>query len=258
MARAKSVMIFTNGAAHAGKVAQRVREEAKRAGFAIRVSDPDVVIAVGGDGTLIKAAAFGRPIMAVKAGTRNHLLDVDPSRIAEAFTMLKSGRYKKAEYCMIEAHFKGRTELAFNEIGLTSVQPQSIIVGLKYGTDYLRLEGDGVLVATPQGSTGWAFSSNGVYLDRRTGAIIVTLLNPVMNPLRSIVLPSMEIELELRDKGYEEHANVVVDGKIAATLGRGNTVRIKKSRKSATVYRFFSTDPIKEMLNGSWAALKQK
>jgi NAD+ kinase len=191
------------------------------------------------------------PIIAVKAGRRNHLLDIDPKNIGKAFDMLIDGRYKKAEYPMIEAKYRNRTMIAFNEIGITSAQPQSIIVGLKYGKDSLRLEGDGVLVSTPQGSTGWAFSANGVYLDSRSEAFILTVLNPVMNPLRSIVIPEVDIELELHDKGYLEHVNIVVDGMIAGKMNRNNKIKIKKSSNKTVIYRFFSTDPIKEMLKGS-------
>jgi NAD+ kinase len=243
------IRIFTNGAA-AGAAAGAVRSEAVKHGFRVSDFKPDLIVAVGGDGTLIKAAKFRLPIMAVRAGTRNHLLDIDPENIGRAMAMLKHGRYKKVEYSMVAARLGRRKIFAFNEVGMISTQPQSILVRLKHGHDPLLFEGDGVLVSTPQGSTGWAFSANGTYLDSRVGALLVTPLNPVMNPLRSIVLPSETIEMELRDKGYEEHANLVVDGKIIARINRGKKVTITPTGRKTIVYRFFSTNPIKDMLCG--------
>ncbi len=256
LAQSVRIRIFTNGGA--SDVAGIVRSEAARHGFAVGNANPDMIIAVGGDGTLIKATKFGLPIMAVKAGTRNHLLDIDPKNIGRAMAMLKQGRYKKVEYSMISARLGRREILAFNEVGITSTQPQSILVGLKHGHDRLLLEGDGVLVSTPQGSTGWAFSANGTYLDSRVGAVLVTPLNPVMNPLKSMVLPKETIEMELCDKGYEEHANLVIDGKIIARMNRGRKVTVIPTNTKTVVYRFFSTDPIKDMLKGSWASLQQQ
>ena len=250
--------VFANGAAGADDVVRIVRSEATKHGFALSDTDPDVIVAVGGDGTFIKAAKFGLPIIAVRAGTRNHLLDIEPKNIGKAMAMLKHGAYKKVEYPMLATRFQRRKILAFNEIGMTSTQPQSILVGLKHGHDRLLLEGDGVLVSTPQGSTGWAFSANGTYLDSRVGALLVTPLNPVMSPLKSMVLPAEKIEMELRDKGYEEHANLVVDGKVIARINRGKKVTVVKTGTKTVVYRFFSTDPIKDMLKGSWTSLQRE
>ena len=252
------ISVFTNGAAVAVDAARIVRSEAAKHGFIVSDADPDIIVAVGGDGTLIKAAKFRLPIMAVRAGTRNHLLDIDPKNIGRAITMLKRGTYKKVEYPMLATQFERRRILAFNEVGITSTQPQSILVGLKQGHDQLRLEGDGVLVSTPQGSTGWAFSANGTYLDSRVGALLVTPLNPVMSPLKSMVLPAEKIEMELRDKGYEEHANLVVDGSVIARINRGKKVTVTQIGTKTVVYRFFSTDPIKDMLKGSWTSLQRE
>ena len=251
------IKVFTNGTAGAKEVARIVRSEAAKHGFMVSDTDPDIIVAVGGDGTLIKATKFELPIMAVKAGTRNHLLDIDPKNIGRAMTMLKQGRYKKVEYPMLAARFGRRKALAFNEVGITSTQPQSILVGLKHGHDQILLEGDGVLVSTPQGSTGWAFSANGTYLDSAVDAILVTPLNPVMNPLKSMVLPAGTIEMELRNKGYEEHANLVIDGKIMARMDRGKKVTVAPTGTKTVVYRFFNTDPVKDMLRGSWTCLQQ-
>jgi NAD+ kinase len=220
-------------------VVRDVRREAERRGIRLSDTNYDVVVSVGGDGTMIKAAIEGKPVMTVKGGSRNHLIDIAPERVGEAFDMLLKGRFKEERYSMLEARVGRRKILAFNDIGITAVVPLPLGFKIFYLGTKLEADGDGVLVSTPQGSTGWSFSSNGCMLNQKSESFLVSLLNPVMMPLRSVVIPQVPVRIAVDTKGHKDRATLVADGELIAQLADGDEVTITKSRKEAVIYRFF-------------------
>lgn len=220
-------------------VVKRIEAEAEERGITVDNKRYDLAVTVGGDGTMINAAVEGKPVMSVKGGSKNHLIDIPQNRIGEAFDMLLAGKYREERYDLLEVVHRKRRALAFNDIGITSVVPLPIDFSISYLDSELEVSGDGVLVSTPQGSTGWAFSSSGTYLNRGSDVFLISLLNPVMMPLRSVVIPQVPVLLKVDTKGHSDRATLVADGKIITPLEDGAEVRVGKSRKDAVIYRFF-------------------
>jgi NAD+ kinase len=235
-----------------GPVVDRIRKEAEARGITVNDKSYDVAIAVGGDGTMISAAVGGKPVMTVRGGSKNHLLDIPQDRIGAAFDMLLAGKFKEERYSMLEVTARKKNVLAFNDIGITSIVPLPIGFTVSYLGTGFEASGDGVLVSTPQGSTGWSFSSNGTYLSHRSNVFLISLLNPVMMPLRSVVIPQVPVRLEVDTKDHRDRATLVADGNIIIRLDDGESVSVRKSRKEAVIYRFFEHELMRTMLgNGS-------
>lgn len=176
------------------------------------------------------------------------MLDIPAENVGKALRMLKEGDYKKIMLPLLDFKSGSLRSIAFNEVGIQAREPQTIMFNVSYMDRQISIEGDGVLVATPQGSTGWSFSAQGTYLDRRSKALVITMLNPLMMPLKSIVIPQVPVIIELKGSGYKPGARIVSDGISLSEIEKGDMVRIRLSKKKATVYRFFDTDPMDSLL----------
>jgi NAD+ kinase len=243
-----SIKIVESDARNVRAIVSSVRAEAKKRRIAVSDTEYDVVVSVGGDGTLCKAVKLGKPVMAVMGGRRNYHPDIPPEKVGEALSRLLKGDYAKSRYGLLDVRARSARSLAFNEVGVLSRQPQTVLLGVSCLDYRVEFEGDGALVATPQGSTGWSFSAQGTYLDRRTDSLVITALNPVLMPLRSLVVPNVPVTIEMEDRGYDLRANLLADGSFISELGVGERVRISRHDKDAVIYRFFPKDPMTSLL----------
>ncbi|QKR00403.1 NAD(+)/NADH kinase [Metallosphaera tengchongensis] len=229
-------------------IVNKIKETASSLGFTLDESEPDVILAVGGDGTLLKAVSYGKPIVTIKAGRRGFLMDGEPDEIGNILQRLAKGDYLVQEYPLLRAtHSRGSVEV-FNEVGILFDEPESILVSVNYSDVSFISEGDGVLISTPQGSTGWSMSITGVYLG--VDALEVTLVSPILSPVKSLIIPRTQVRLVMEDKGYEQRARVVADGEIVDLIKTGEGLLIEPSPKRAVIYRFFKSDPVRGLL--SW------
>ncbi len=187
-------------------VVKNITEEAELRGIKVREKGYDVVMAVGGDGTMMHAAVEGKPLMTVKGGGRNHLIDIPQEKVGEALDMLLAGKFREERYSMLELRAGKKKIVAFNDVGITSVVPLPINFKISYLDTQLEADGDGVLVSTPQGSTGWSFSSNGCMINPKSRSFLVSLLNPVMMPLRSVVIPEVPVRIAIDTEGHNDRA----------------------------------------------------
>jgi NAD+ kinase len=230
-------------------IENKIRDLAKTFGYEITEEDPDIVFAVGGDGTLLRAIKYDKPIIAVKAGRRGFLMDVNPEKLEEVFKRLSNNDYTKEEYLLLETNVNGISAIAFNEIGILYDKPEALKINIKFLNENIVFEGDGVLVSSPQGTSAWSFSISGNYI-YNLNALEICLVNPILTSLKSIIIPPLNVKLKLENKGYPQLARLVADGEIIAKIEVGNEINIWKSNKKANIYRFYEIDPIKGILNG--------
>ena len=207
---------------------------------------PDVLIAVGGDGTFL--FALGRseaPLLPINAGTVGVLAEVDGRSTAAldgAMDRLLSGRY------FLEGRMKlagqiGRHALpdAANEfvVHSTPVGKMGLFEIAVDGTVAGHIRADGVIVATPTGSTGYSLSSLGPVVDPALDALVLTTIAPFRLEPRSVVVDPLHT---VRLKSIEEgrRALVIVDGQGEFPLADGEGVTIYRSPRRATFVRFGS------------------
>lgn len=220
-------------------VVKHIAEEAIERGIKVSSKNYDLLVSVGGDGTMINAAVEGKPVMTVKGGSRNHLIDIPQEKVGKAFDMLLEGKFREERYSMLEARFEKKRIVAFNDIGVTTIVPLPANFRVSYLDAELDVDSDGVLVSTPQGSTGWSFSSNGCMLNPKSNSFLISLLNPVMMPLRSVVIPQVPVRITIDTKGHDDRTTLVADGNLISKLNDGTEVVIGKSEREAVIYRFF-------------------
>ncbi|NQV07463.1 NAD(+)/NADH kinase [bacterium] len=205
--------------------------------------DADIVVAVGGDGTVLQAVRRslepGIPILGVNAGQVGFLTEVEPPFISDALDAIESGNYTIAERTTIEAQI-GDTLSAtgLNDVVIEKAVSQHVLrVSAHVGDDLLtRYRADAVVVATPTGSTAYTYSAGGPLLDPDLDAMVVTTVAPHTLFSRPIVFRP-DVRLTLKVEG-DRSARVNVDGRWLADLDPGDEVSIVRGTSMARFIRF--------------------
>lgn len=206
---------------------------------------PDIIIVVGGDGTLLRTVQLlgdRQPaIMTIRYGRRGFLLDVSPYEIKERIRDLVEGRYFIVRYMRLQAEIIDRgvkTPYALNEVAV--VQSEFKVVRLHLLKDdepVYSMDGDGVIIATPVGSTAYSLSAGGPIVDPEVEAIIITPLNPLQLYLRPIIVPpNSKITVGIRSDSPV--ATLLVDGQYSIRVEPGETINITKAPTPVRIIRF--------------------
>ena len=186
------------------------------------VSMCDLVVAIGGDGTVLTAlraaATTGTPVLGIACGSLGALSAVMAGDLEEALDQFAAGSWSRRQLRKLHVDVEGGTPVwAFNDVVLVRRSPGQLIVDVTVdGELYARMAGDGVIVATPLGSSAYSMASGGPILVEGSHAFVVTPLvihGGCAPPL--VVLEGSEVTLEAHP-GYGGF-DVEVDGQ-AQTL----------------------------------------
>lgn len=223
------------------------REEAaaralEREGITVTEHDPQTVVAVGGDGTFLKALdRFPVPVLPVNAGHLGFLATCDEADLPSAARHLASGGFLLEELPLLSARMDdGREFHAVNDVCLhRCIQSGLLHMSIRVnGQEAALLTGDGVLVSTPAGSTAYSLSCGGPILHPELGAMVITPVCPHLLSLRPIVIP-MTAEVHITVLGPDDQAQVSPDGrKTDGILTRGAGARITRSPENRHLIRF--------------------
>lgn len=202
----------------------------------------DMCLSLGGDGTMLRSAqlvaAAGVPILGVNAGRLGYLTEVDPDHMIEALELWEQGRLSVEERMMIEVEARGGegaglVGYALNEaVVYRSESGRTLEVLTSIGgrpfTDYLA---DGVIVATPTGSTAYSLSAGGPIVEPDFHALLLTPVAAHMVFNRSMILaPTTEVELTVQ--GYRG-AVLALDGRTVLDLNPGQSVVCRGAEQTA-------------------------
>ena len=212
------------------------------------IADAKAVIVIGGDGTMLRAAAglgdHDIPLLGINLGTIGFLTEVEVSNLYDALDRLLSGDFNVEKRMMIEGNLKGRSFKSLNDVVITRAG-FSRIIGLNiYVNDELldTYEADGVIVSTPTGSTGYNLSAGGPLVSPKSKAIVVTPISPHSLTSKSIVFDSedvIRIEIDKKRKTQETEAIVSFDGSNNEELSAGDTIIVKKSKKEIELVKLY-------------------
>ncbi|MGC9154851.1 MAG: NAD(+)/NADH kinase [Ferrimicrobium sp.] len=194
----------------------------------------DAVVSIGGDGTMLRAMACahrqGVPALGINLGQLGYLTEVEPSEMIDALASIISGEFTVEERLALCAEFKVdeqlRQVISFNEVVVEREVSGHVIRGdvLLGGKLFLRYEADGLIIATPTGSTAYNLSARGPIIAPSLRAIILTPLSPHMLFDRSLVLDSdQRIDFHL---ARGPNASVMVDGQVVHSLAPLGAVSI--------------------------------
>jgi NAD+ kinase len=208
--------------------------------------DVDLVIVMGGDGTLLsmatRTALAGRdtPILGVNFGSLGFLTE---TRIDELYTVLESVLNGEASFddrAMLAAdayrareHFDSRivlNDVVFTKAALSRIIELSVSVGSGLVT---KVKADGLIVATATGSTAYNLAAGGPIVHPRTDAIILTPIAPHTLTNRPIVIPGSDI-IEIRPQVVSglEDIYVTYDGQFGYPLQQDDVVRVRRSERT--------------------------
>lgn len=205
----------------------------------------DLILSVGGDGTLLRAAQLASradvPLLGVKVGRLGFLTEVEPDEATSLLEEILSGQIHLEERMAIVARVSNENwdepQWALNEVIVEKRARHRLIrlaahVGGEYVTTFLA---DGVIVATPTGSTAYSFSARGPIVSPKVRCMLLTPVSPHMVFDRSIVLAEDEgVTLEVLG---DEPAVLSADGRPGLELSVGSTVRIEPAERPARLVR---------------------
>jgi NAD+ kinase len=204
-----------------------------------------LVVAVGGDGTMLHAARMAAivdvPVLGINRGRLGFLADVNPDRMFESVADALSGRCIAERRSMLAAQITVGGEpisaLALNDV-VVAKRETGRMVDLRTWVNgaYVNTHsGDGFIVATATGATAYALSCGGPIVHPTLDAVVLVPICPHTLSDRPIVVPAGSvIELELADR-FETRAQVVCDGIVLADLEPGVRLRVERAKVSATL-----------------------
>jgi NAD+ kinase len=208
-------------------------------------ADAHLLVAVGGDGTMLHAARMAAiadvPVLGVNRGRLGFLADVGPEQMIESVEDALAGRCVAERRVLLAADVKadGRpiSTLALNDV-VVSKGETGRMVDLRTWVDgaYVNTHvGDGFIVATSTGSTAYALSCGGPIMHPGLDAIVLVPVCPHTLSDRPIVVPAGSVvEIELADR-FESRAQVVCDGIVLCDLEPGVRLRVARAAVSATL-----------------------
>jgi NAD+ kinase len=226
--------------------------------FDILCQTVDVLVTLGGDGTLISAVRrsfkYDIPIFGVYAGNLGFLADINLDELDEFILQLVEGKYRVDERSILEAKFlENETEVslyAFNDIVLTRhsvsnmIHIETLVDSKAFNTYY----GDGVIVSTPTGSTAYNLSAGGPVLFPLTNVFALTPICPHSLTQRPVVLPG---KFSIEMKTPQDRALVIIDGQDKHELEAGESIHIQLAAKTVKLIhreKFNYFDVLKEKL----------
>lgn len=210
----------------------------------------DLIITIGGDGTVLMTAGRLKrecPVFSINMGTLGFLTEVEPHESINALEKVLNGDFEIERCERLSPIINGeKLPDALNEVLVTSKQPAKLLHFLIEidGETLVTEKADGLLVATPTGSTAYALSAGGAIIDPRVKAFIITPICPLGFTLKPLVVP-LESIVTIKLLKPSTEALLVIDGQFRYSLPARAVIKITKSNvpvlfiriKPADIYR---------------------
>lgn len=199
-----------------------------------------LVVSLGGDGTFLRSArlahASGARILAVNLGRVGFLLDVDAADVIASILAARSHQDAVDRLALEIELLSGEKYFAFNEVVVEREAPGHMVRVTTYVDDeeFFTYSADGVMVATPTGSTGYNFSAGGPMVDADLPVMTLTPVAPHFTIDRSIVVGDHRT---IRLIAGGKSAVVVADSHVIGTLRPDDSVLVRKSPTPVRVVR---------------------
>ncbi len=207
-----------------------IADKAGGPGIDLRFEDVDGVVVIGGDGTLLRLLQIlgeKSPILhLIRLGHRAFLFPEEPSIAIERLRDFVFENFWVEEHRRLRIETSNSLSFGLNEAVITALGSKIVYLDVIMGTEklYEDLAGDGVIVATPLGSTAYSYSAGGPVVYPSLDVVIVTPLNPVSRDMGSIVLPGNMV-VEVVVKYTLRPVKLIIDGAKEQLLTRGARVR---------------------------------
>lgn len=205
----------------------------------------DFAISVGGDGTFLQTAAqignAGIPIIGINTGHLGFLADVSPDDIDDAIEALSKKEYGIEVHSVLKVEIDGKPHLsdpyALNEVAILKSDTASLItiqtdIDQKTFTSYIA---DGLIIATPTGSTGYSLSANGPIISPDSHSICLTPIAPHSLSLRPFIIND-DARIDLSVKSRTDNFLISIDGR-STTLSTDSKVSVSRANHYISVIK---------------------
>ncbi len=206
------------------------------------------LLVLGGDGTVLDAAArlkgLTLPVFAINLGTLGYLAEVERNGWKEALDKLIADDYELADRMMLEGTQAGRnnTAYALNDVVISrSGALRLISINIYVDGQFLNtINADGIIVATPTGSTAYNLSAGGPIVEPTGDIIVITPICSQSMYARSLVFSASDqiiLELAHSSHGDDNEAEASFDGRRMMLLREGDRIEIRKSERITRMVR---------------------
>lgn len=199
----------------------------------------DIVVVIGGDGTIIhsakKAAEYHKPVLGINAGRLGYLAGLEGNELNKLSDLL-SGNFKIKERMLLTVEIDGKEYVCFND-AVISKGPLSRMIDIKVKLHGERISyrADGIIVATPTGSTAYSLSAGGPIVDPDLDSIILTPICPQSLYARPILIDPNEIIEIVAVPPEGTGAFITIDGEQVCPIDPSQSVYIKRAENKVGI-----------------------
>jgi len=232
----RSAAVVTHGRDGVNDALDRLRQIAAGAGVELHVdeegADADVAIVLGGDGTMLRALrrflGTGVPVIGVNYGRVGFLTAIAGDRLEQGISRVFAGDYRCIELSTVEVRVGAERRVAVNDVVVAGGQLGRMVeLSYSIGGEELGIQPcDGLICASPAGSTAYNLSNGGPVLVRGLDAMAITFIAPHSLHARPLVVPR-GAELTVRNATPDVDAAVHADGRESGELVPGRTLSIR-------------------------------
>lgn len=198
----------------------------------------DAVAAIGGDGTVLRAVRLalpaGVPVLGINTGRFGFLAEGEPEDAARIVERLAAGDYRITERMTLSARTEEAEAAGLNDVVMEKTESQTASVAVSVdGEELTTYRADGLVAATPTGSTAYNLSAGGPLVDPALDALILTPVAPHTLFSRTLVFPPDRIlRFAVRD---QQPVGVTVDGKEIGRVGPGGSVTVTAGGRASFI-----------------------
>lgn len=211
-------------------------------GVPVDQMDVDVIVPVGGDGTILWTLMHnpGAKLLGINEGELGYLTEVEPDEISSALERLQAGDYFIETRSKLTVAKNGeRLGSCVNELVVKTPRPSKILTFTVQSDEHTldHVRADGLIIATPTGSTSYAMSAGGPLVHPDLRAVLLVPLAPFRVSVRPIVLPATStLRVSLAEE--EKDGVLALDGQVEYTMGPDDVLTITRSSEQACFVRF--------------------
>lgn len=207
------------------------------------IQNADLAISIGGDGTIIHtakdAAILGKPVLGVNCGRVGFVADLEPSEL-DLLPELIKGNYTVDERMMLEITVSRDGEknkaYALNDVTITHGGVSRMIdLDVELNGEFINeYRADGIIIATPTGSTAYSLSAGGPVIEPHMKCILLTPICPHSLFSRSVLFSDDSEVTVFRGRDSRENPYVTVDGRRSEAIGENDSITVRKADISAS------------------------
>jgi NAD+ kinase len=204
--------------------------------------DVDMVVAIGGDGTVLRTQGFINkkkiPLFGINMGAVGFLTEIDPEDVFIALEKVLAGDYFVEKRTQLQVWHNRELHSALNEVVLMTRKPAKMLhIEISVDDEVVEeLRADGLIIATPSGSTAYSMSAGGPIVDPRVEAFVIVPICPFKLGARPTVVPNESV-IKVRFLREGKKAIAVIDGQLEEEINFMDEMVFKKSDNSAYFVR---------------------